>query len=123
VRDACATRARDQRGLPGSKLRQAIEYMTSNWKELTRFLTKPKAPLTNNAAERSLRGPPTIDVAGTNRLEYCCLCLSLSSVSNCAATKSMSMAEDGLSDAAPIHQAQYAQLIVAPTHDMVLGIL
>lgn len=49
--------AREQRGLPGSKLREAIGYMTSNWTGLTRFLSEPRAPLTNNAAERSLRGP------------------------------------------------------------------
>ena len=49
--------ARQQRGLPGSKLRQAIEYMTSNWVGLTQFLEEPHAPLSNNAAERCMRGP------------------------------------------------------------------
>jgi transposase len=49
--------AREQRGLPGSKLREAISYTTTNWTGLTRFLTNPRAPLTNNAAERALRGP------------------------------------------------------------------
>jgi transposase len=48
--------AAEQRGLPGSKLRAAIEYMTTNWAGLTRFLSDPRVPLTNNAAERSMRG-------------------------------------------------------------------
>lgn len=55
--DALLQWARDQRGLPGSKLREAIGYMTSNWSGLTRFLTEPRAPLSNNAAERAMRGP------------------------------------------------------------------
>jgi transposase len=46
-----------QRGLPQSKLRQAIAYMVSNWTGLTRFLDEPRAPLSNNAAERAMRGP------------------------------------------------------------------
>lgn len=49
--------AKQQRGLPGSKLRQAIDYMTSNWSGLTHFIEEPRAPLSNNAAERCLRGP------------------------------------------------------------------
>jgi transposase len=49
--------ARKQRGLPGSKLREAIGYMISNWSGLTRFLADPRAPLSNNAAERAMRGP------------------------------------------------------------------
>ena len=49
--------AGEQRGLPGSKLRQAIAYMTSNWSGLTHFLDEPRAPLCNNAAERAMRGP------------------------------------------------------------------
>lgn len=54
--DALLAWAKQQRGLPGSKLRQAIEYMTSNWRGLTRFLEDPRAPLSNNHAERALRG-------------------------------------------------------------------
>jgi len=55
--DALLKWAGEQRGLPGSKLRQAIAYMTSNWAGLTHFLTEPRAPLCNNAAERAMRGP------------------------------------------------------------------
>ncbi|MEY4581490.1 MAG: hypothetical protein RL701_6193 [Pseudomonadota bacterium] len=55
--DALLVWAKEQRGLPGSKLRQAIEYMTSNWRGLTRFIEEPRAPLCNNAAERAMRGP------------------------------------------------------------------
>jgi transposase len=55
--DALLLWAKEQRGLPGSKLRQAIEYMTSNWDGLTRFIEEPRAPLCNNAAERAMRGP------------------------------------------------------------------
>lgn len=55
--DALLAWAKEQRGLPGSKLREAIEYMTSNWAGLTRFIEEPRAPLSNNAAERAMRGP------------------------------------------------------------------
>lgn len=55
--DALLVWAKEQRGLPGSKLRQAIEYMTSNWAGLTRFIDEPRAPLCNNDAERAMRGP------------------------------------------------------------------
>jgi transposase len=55
--DALLVWAKEQRGLPGSQLRQAIEYMTSNWRGLTHFLDEPRAPLCNNAAERAMRGP------------------------------------------------------------------
>lgn len=54
---ALLTWAKEQRGLPGSKLREAIQYMTSNWAGLTRFLDEPRAPLCNNPAERAMRGP------------------------------------------------------------------
>lgn len=57
ITDALLVWAREQRGLPGSKLRQAIAYMTSNWRGLTHFLDEPRAPLSNNAAERAMRGP------------------------------------------------------------------
>lgn len=49
--------AKQQRGLPGSKLREAIAYLTSNWSGLTHFLIEPRAPLCNNPAERAMRGP------------------------------------------------------------------
>jgi transposase len=55
--DALLAWATQQRGLPGSKLREAIPYMTSNWSGLTHFLHEPLAPLCNNAAERAMRGP------------------------------------------------------------------
>jgi transposase len=55
--DALRTWAKEQRALPGSRLIQAIEYMTSNWDGLTRFIDEPRAPLCNNAAERAMRGP------------------------------------------------------------------
>jgi len=57
VTTALLSWAKEQRGLPGSKLREAIEYMTSNWSGLTHFLDEPRAPLSNNAAERAMRGP------------------------------------------------------------------
>jgi hypothetical protein len=38
-------------------LRKAIAYMTSNWQDLMRFIEEPRAPLSNNAAERAMRGP------------------------------------------------------------------
>jgi transposase len=42
--------------LPQSTLGKAIEYMLSLWPGLTVFLTDPRIPLENNAAERALRG-------------------------------------------------------------------
>ena len=45
------------KALPGSGLFKAINYTKNNWQELTIFLTNVKIPLTNNAAERALRGP------------------------------------------------------------------
>ena len=42
--------------LPQSSLGKAIEYMLSLWPGLTVFLTDPRVPLDNNAAERALRG-------------------------------------------------------------------
>lgn len=47
----------EQRALPASRLGGAITYATSNWKGLTAFLDEPRAPMTNNDAERSLRSP------------------------------------------------------------------
>lgn len=55
--DALLIWAKEQRGLPGSKLIEAIDYMTSNWGGLTHFIDEPRAPLCNNAAERAMRGP------------------------------------------------------------------
>jgi len=55
--DALLLWASEQRGLPGGLLRKAIAYMTSNWHDLTRFIEEPRAPLSNNAAERAMRGP------------------------------------------------------------------
>jgi len=49
--------AKAQRALPQSTLRKAIEYMVSNWVDLTCFINEPLAPLSNNAAERTIRGP------------------------------------------------------------------
>ena len=49
--------AEQQRSLPESKLHKALQYMVSNWDQLTRFLEEPQAPLSNNAAERTVRGP------------------------------------------------------------------
>jgi transposase len=45
------------KALPESGLDKAIKYSINNWPELTLFLTNAKIPLTNNAAERALRGP------------------------------------------------------------------
>jgi transposase len=45
------------RVLPQSGIGQAIDYLLSLWPGLTKFLTEPRVPLTNNHAERALRGP------------------------------------------------------------------
>jgi transposase len=45
------------KALPSSQLAKAIGYSQNNWKELTVFLDYIQVPLTNNAAERALRGP------------------------------------------------------------------
>ncbi len=42
--------------LPQSSLGKALEYMLALWQGLTVFLTDPRVPLDNNAAERALRG-------------------------------------------------------------------
>lgn len=57
VLDKLLAWAKAQRSLPQSTLRKAIEYMVSNWTDLTRFIDEPHAPLSNNAAERTIRGP------------------------------------------------------------------
>ncbi len=46
---------RDQNCLPKSKLGIAIRYALSNWQGLSVFLDDPRAPMTNNQAERSIR--------------------------------------------------------------------
>ena len=46
-----------QVGLPRSEFGKAVRYMLERWEGLTRFLTDPRIPLDNNAAERALRGP------------------------------------------------------------------
>lgn len=46
----------DVRCTPGSRLAQAIKYMTDRWMPLTRFVDDPRVPLDNNFSERGLRG-------------------------------------------------------------------
>jgi transposase len=46
----------DVRCTPGSRLAQAIKYMTDRWTPLTRFVDNPRIPLDNNLSERGLRG-------------------------------------------------------------------
>ena len=43
--------------IPGTALRDAIDYMMKRWKRLTAFLEDPRLPLDNNPAERAIRGP------------------------------------------------------------------
>ncbi len=43
------------RHLPKSKMGDAIAYGLNNWKELTRFLTNAKIPVSNNLSEGQLR--------------------------------------------------------------------
>ena len=43
--------------LPGSSLRDALQYMGNHWTGLTRFLDNPCIPLDNNGSERAARGP------------------------------------------------------------------
>ncbi len=49
--------ATEQVGLPRSDFGKAVRYMLERWTGLTRFVTNPRIPLDNNAAERALRGP------------------------------------------------------------------
>jgi transposase len=46
-----------QGGLHRSAFGKALRYLLKHWKGLTVFLHDPKVPLSNNAAERALRGP------------------------------------------------------------------
>jgi len=48
--------ALSQTGLPRSEFVKAIRYMLERWDGLRVFLDDPLVPLTNNAAERVLRG-------------------------------------------------------------------
>lgn len=48
--------ALEQRGLPKSSLRKAIDYMLGHWEALQVFLEDPFVPLDNNGTERVLRG-------------------------------------------------------------------
>ena len=55
ILDALREWALNQRGLPRSSLRKAIDYMLGNWETLRVFLEDPYVPLDNNATERALR--------------------------------------------------------------------
>jgi len=48
--------ALEQRGLPKSLLRKAIDYMLNRWSALGRFIENPFVPIHNNRTERALRG-------------------------------------------------------------------
>lgn len=48
---------RETPALPQSGLRKAMGYVAERWTGLTRFLDDAEIPLSNNLAERSLRGP------------------------------------------------------------------
>ena len=47
----------DGPAIPGTALREAIDYMMRRWKRLTLFLDDARLPLDNNPAERAIRGP------------------------------------------------------------------
>lgn len=57
VLDRVWTWATEQVGLPRSDFGKAVRYMLERWTGLTRFVTNPRIPLDNNAAERARRGP------------------------------------------------------------------
>ena len=57
IMDWAVRTIRDGPAIPGTTLREAIDYMLRRWKNLTRFLDDPTLPLDNNPAERALRGP------------------------------------------------------------------
>lgn len=57
ILDRIWTWATEQVGLPRSDFGKAVRYMLERWTGLTRFVTNPRIPLDNNAAERALRGP------------------------------------------------------------------
>ena len=47
--------AEQQKSLPHSRLREALDYMRSLWSGLTRFVAEPRMPLDNNRCESDLR--------------------------------------------------------------------
>ena len=51
----CEEELREKKTEPNSGLGKAIQYMLKRWKELTRFLNTPGAPLDNNICERALK--------------------------------------------------------------------
>ncbi|MDB4988300.1 MAG: hypothetical protein JWN04_3478 [Myxococcaceae bacterium] len=55
--EALAAWAKAQQALKGSRLGDAITYLHNQWEGLVHFLEEPRVPLSNNAAERNLRGP------------------------------------------------------------------
>ncbi|MDB4987225.1 MAG: hypothetical protein JWN04_2403 [Myxococcaceae bacterium] len=55
--EALAAWAKAQRALKGSRLGEAVTYLHNQWEGLLVFLDDPRVPLSNNSAERSLRGP------------------------------------------------------------------
>ena len=55
--EALAAWAKAQRALKGSRLGEAVTYLNNQWGALLVFLDDPRVPLSNNSAERSLRGP------------------------------------------------------------------
>jgi transposase len=54
MRDWC--KAEQQKGLPSTKLGEAIGYFLSNWEGLTRYLDDADLSIDNNACESDLRG-------------------------------------------------------------------
>ena len=55
--EALAAWAKAQRALKGSRLGEAVTYLNNQWDGLLVFLDDPRVPLSNNAAERCVRGP------------------------------------------------------------------
>lgn len=55
--EALAAWAKAQQALPQSRLGKAIAYLDTYWDGLCRFLSDPHVPLSNNRAERAVRGP------------------------------------------------------------------
>ena len=55
--EALACWAKAQQALPRSKLGEASTYLHNQWDGLCRFLEDARVPLSNDAAERAVRGP------------------------------------------------------------------
>lgn len=55
--ESLETWIREARVLPESSIGGAITYAVNNWKGLRVFLDEPRAPMSNNQAERTLRSP------------------------------------------------------------------